>query len=309
METGRLFSFTFADAGTYDYFCSIHPTMRATITVTGAQAARPAPTQAATATAQPAVTVAVPTEKPSAGVPAALAKANIEDYNHESLTVAVGTTVTWTNQGADFHTTTSDDDLWDSDVLESGQTFSFTFSQPGAFSYFCAIHPDMTATITVTGPQGTPPSPVSTVAPTPTPEPTPTLAPEATPTLGPEATPTPGPEATPTSAPEATPTPAPQAAPGPQTVDADIENFVHLDLTVDVGTTVVWTNLDRVQHTVTSGSPSDSDPGSLFDSGAAFADWVAEGESYSFTFNQAGVFPYYCRVHGASMSGTITVLP
>ena len=91
-------------------------------------------------------------------------------------------------------------------------------------------------------------------------------------------------------------------------MDADIENFIHLDLTVDVGTTVVWTNLDRVQHTVTSGSPSDADPGSLFDSGADFADWVAEGQSYSFTFNQVGVFPYYCRVHGGSMSGTITVV-
>ena len=76
---------------------------------------------------------------------------------------------------------------------------------------------------------------------------------------------------------------------------------------MQAGTTVVWTNRDVVQHTVTSGSPSDPDAGSLFDSGSNIVDWVAQGETYSFTFNQAGVFPYYCRVHGGSMSGTITV--
>ena len=177
----------------------------------------------------------------------------VVDFNHENLTVAAGTTVTWRNQGVAIHTTTSDDDLWGSDVLRSGQTFSFTFSQPGTFDYFCAIHPDMTATITVTSLQATPPSPAAAAARTPTPKPTPTLGPEAT------------------------PTPDPQAAPGPEAVDADIENFIHPDSTVGVGTTVVWTNLDRVQHTVTSARPSDTGPGSLFDSGADFADWVAEG--------------------------------
>lgn len=70
---------------------------------------------------------------------------------------------------------------------------------------------------------------------------------------------------------------------------------------------MVWTNQDAVQHTVTSGSPSDPDVGSLFDSGADVADWVAGGATYTLAFNEAVVFPYYCRVHGAGMSGTITV--
>ena len=119
------------------------------------------------------------------------------------------------------------------------------------------------------------------------------------------------PTATPTETLEPTltpvPSPIPEAAPLPLTVNADMVNFAHVDLTLEAGTTVVWTNRDRVQHTVTSGGPSDPDPGSLFDSGADFADWVVQGGTYSSTFNEAGVFPYYCRVHDGGMSSTVTV--
>lgn len=70
---------------------------------------------------------------------------------------------------------------------------------------------------------------------------------------------------------------------------------------------MVWTNLDTAQHTVTSGNPSEPDTGSVFDSGTDVADWLALGESYSFTFYQEGTFQYYCRVHGGLMTGAITV--
>jgi plastocyanin len=81
-----------------------------------------------------------------------------------ALTVAVGTTVRWVNRDTRRHTTTSDAKLWDSQVLQPGQSFTFTFTQPGAFAYHCEIHPQMTATIAV-GAAGAPP------APTPTPRP------------------------------------------------------------------------------------------------------------------------------------------
>ena len=153
--------------------------------------------------------------------------------------------------------------------------------------------------------------PTETLAPTPVPvaTPTPTSAPMPLPTATPVPTPTAIPIPTPTATltPTLPPSPTPEAAPVPLTVNADMVNFTHMDLTVEVGTTVLWTNLDRVQHTVTSGNPSDPDPGSLFDSGSDFADWVVQGGMYFFTFNEAGTFPYYCRVHGASMSATITV--
>lgn len=71
------------------------------------------------------------------------------------------------------------------------------------------------------------------------------------------------------------------------------------DLTVSVGTTVVWTMNANLPHTVTA------DDGS-FDSGT-----LGDGESFSYTFEEAGEFPYYCAFHGgplgAGMSGTVLV--
>lgn len=67
-------------------------------------------------------------------------------------TVDVGTTVTWTNEDGVTHTTTSDDELWDSGNLSTDETFSFTFDEPGTYTYFCQIHPSqMQATIVVEG--------------------------------------------------------------------------------------------------------------------------------------------------------------
>jgi plastocyanin len=49
------------------------------------------------------------------------------------------------------HTTTSDDDAWNSGTLQPGDDFTTTFAESGTFSYFCSIHPSMTATIVVEG--------------------------------------------------------------------------------------------------------------------------------------------------------------
>lgn len=64
--------------------------------------------------------------------------------------VPVGATVTWTNdQSGVAHTTTSDDAVWNSGSLNTGDEFSFTFDEAGTFSYVCSIHPNMTASVTV----------------------------------------------------------------------------------------------------------------------------------------------------------------
>jgi plastocyanin len=55
-------------------------------------------------------------------------------------TVAVGTTVTWTNKGNRAHTTTSDTGAWDSGSRGAGQTFSQRFTQAGTFPYHCTFH-------------------------------------------------------------------------------------------------------------------------------------------------------------------------
>lgn len=92
----------------------------------------------------------------------------------EKVTVPVGTTVTWTNQGQRPHTSTADDGSWDSggdpeDYVLPGQSFSHTFTTAGRFPYYCRLHGDrggvgMAGVITVTaapeapgGPQ-TPPA-------------------------------------------------------------------------------------------------------------------------------------------------------
>jgi amicyanin len=69
-----------------------------------------------------------------------------------ALKVKVGTTVTWTNQDSDAHTVTSQDNggPLSSAALNTGQTYSYTFTKPGTYAYLCTIHPFMTATVTVT---------------------------------------------------------------------------------------------------------------------------------------------------------------
>jgi plastocyanin len=70
-------------------------------------------------------------------------------FTPADLTVPAGATVTWTNDDDFAHTVTSSDGLFDSGELAGGQTFEFTFTEPGTYPYVCNIHPNMTATVTV----------------------------------------------------------------------------------------------------------------------------------------------------------------
>ena len=102
-----------------------------------------------TATALPPTATAVPTPQPEA------VSAEIVNFDNEDLTINVGTTVTWTNKGSVIHTTTagagSPSGEWDSGVLNTNQTFPFTFDEVGTFPYYCTVHPSssMRATVTV----------------------------------------------------------------------------------------------------------------------------------------------------------------
>ncbi len=93
-------------------------------------------------------------ETGSAGDGAAAAGAGeviIEGFNFvpETIEVPTGTAVTWTNKDTAAHTVV-DEGLFESEELDQGETFSFTFDTPGEYSYICGIHPYMTATVTVT---------------------------------------------------------------------------------------------------------------------------------------------------------------
>ncbi len=68
-------------------------------------------------------------------------------FSPQTLTVPVGTTVTWINQDTVGHQIKSD--TFNSGLLNQGDTFQFTFSKAGTYNYSCAIHPSMTGTIVV----------------------------------------------------------------------------------------------------------------------------------------------------------------
>lgn len=70
-------------------------------------------------------------------------------FSQPTLTVPVGGTVTWVNDDEEPHTVTSKDSSFRSPGLDHAETFTHRFERPGTYSYFCAIHPHMTATIVV----------------------------------------------------------------------------------------------------------------------------------------------------------------
>lgn len=70
-------------------------------------------------------------------------------FTPETLTVKVGTTVTWTNNDSTTHRPVSDTGVFDSGDLPPGAAFSFTFNNTGTYSYHCSIHPYMTGKVIV----------------------------------------------------------------------------------------------------------------------------------------------------------------
>ena len=65
------------------------------------------------------------------------------------LTVPAGTTVTWTNRDDFAHSVVGGDGSFESDDIDGGASYSFTFNQAGSYQYVCGIHPSMTGTVTV----------------------------------------------------------------------------------------------------------------------------------------------------------------
>ena len=70
-------------------------------------------------------------------------------FSPATLTVSPGTTVHWTNKDDVPHTVVSSDKAFKSSTLDTDQEFTFTFTQPGTYEYFCSLHPKMKATVVV----------------------------------------------------------------------------------------------------------------------------------------------------------------
>jgi len=135
MNGGDVFTLDTTDIeiGEYQYECSFHPWMVATLVIEPAKE----PTK-----------ITIPD---GASIP--------EDgkisYDPETLDIAVGTTVLWENADNTMHTATSGspnsgaDGVFDSDILSAGDTFEFTFTNAGTYDYYCILHPWMIGTVNV----------------------------------------------------------------------------------------------------------------------------------------------------------------
>jgi amicyanin len=98
---------------------------------------------------------AAPGDTSSSSAPAAPVAGNavtIDNFKFDpaTLTVPVGSTVTWTNKDEEPHTIAAKDGSFHSSSLDTKGTYSFTFTKPGSYDYICSIHPFMTGTVVVT---------------------------------------------------------------------------------------------------------------------------------------------------------------
>lgn len=105
-----------------------------------------------TTTAQAATTTAAAPTTTAAPMPTASAEITISGFSFGApITVGPGTTVVVTNDDGITHTWTSRDGLFSSGGLDLGESFEFTFEEPGEYEFFCSIHREMVGSITVEG--------------------------------------------------------------------------------------------------------------------------------------------------------------
>ena len=71
------------------------------------------------------------------------------DFSPAKMSITAGDSVVWTNRDSDRHTATADDKSWDTGTLKKGKSGTITFSKPGTYSYFCAVHPRMKGVVIV----------------------------------------------------------------------------------------------------------------------------------------------------------------
>lgn len=99
---------------------------------------------------------------PALGQNTPVAAVSIDNFTFKpaTLTVKAGTTITWTNRDDIPHGIASANNVFTrSKALDTDDSFSFTFTTPGTYQYFCYLHPHMTGTIVVeaaTGSSATP---------------------------------------------------------------------------------------------------------------------------------------------------------
>lgn len=162
---------------------------------------------------------------PAAGAPQTALDASIGDrvFSPATIEVAVGGTVTWTNDDDREHTVTASDGAFDSGVLDAGGTFEQRFPTAGTFPFLCALHPEMQGEVRVAGGGAT-------------------------------ATPGPAAEASPPPSPAPTPRPSAVAPVSPHVVTIEMRDFAFgpTDVEIAAGGTVAFANVGQAPHTATA---------------------------------------------------------
>ncbi len=178
-------------------------------------------------------------------------------FSPRSVTIAAGGTVTWRNDDDREHTATSTAGAFNSGTLAEGGTYRKRFDTAGTFPFLCALHPEMTGSVTVTGAGA-----------------------------GAGTSATPKPAATPRASPAGPASPgAPGGLPARGTVEIVDLDFAPGALEVAVGASVTWTNTGVAPHTATA------------DDGGFDSDQLDPGESFTQTFASPGRFAYACAIH------------
>ena len=162
---GSTFEFTFDKAGTYPYFCMVHPWMIGEITVNEIEemivneiaVGEPNPSGI-----EPEVIPVEPTEKRAAPVEVIMAKGSgapgcevtNECYLPYQIEIYSGEPVVWINSDSAAHTVTSGlpalpSGLFDSGMMMPDQKWDFVFTDSGEYDYYCMLHPWMTGKVIV----------------------------------------------------------------------------------------------------------------------------------------------------------------
>ena len=91
------------------------------------------------------------TARPTVQAAASAVAVKIDNFSFgpQSIAVSPGTKVTWTNRDDIPHTVMSTEGVFKSKVMDTDESFSFTFDKPGSYPYFCSVHPKMTGTVVV----------------------------------------------------------------------------------------------------------------------------------------------------------------
>ena len=225
------------------------------------------------------------------------------DYDPDTAQVPVGNKVVWHNEDTVPHTATSGNgaqdpqsgQLFDTSIINGGEESTAVelqgVSEGQTIPYHCMVHPYMAGEITVTAAAGQGGGGGGAAQ---------TQGGAAT--TGANATTGITGNTTGTSATSAGSGTSVSIVSGSSTLTTDA--FSPNPIQVSVGTTVTWTNNDSQPHTVTSGS--NGQPDNKFNSSPNFTPLLNPGQTFSFTFTEAGEYPYFCLLH-PNMVGTVNV--